>query len=273
MNSLDYYPLMGLFHSYETSSGYTVNVISNSTIQDFNYFESNKTVRMQISNMTAGQTFGFCRITIPHALMDNPNVVRIVIDNGKTKVLFENTTLYDNGTNRWIYFAYASSAHQITVQSDTTPPTISILSPQNKMYSVNNVTLTFTLSQYASWIAYSLDGKANVTITGNTTLTRLSGGSHTLKIYAEDPAGNTGASKTIQFTIKTQPIPTTWIIIWIITATIIAVIAAITATLTIYHTKTKKNQTTTPKLKFIDYSSSSTAHGLKKQHQSTFIVS
>jgi multisubunit Na+/H+ antiporter MnhC subunit len=232
---------MGLFHSYETSSGYVVNVISNSSIQDFNYFESNKTVRMEVSSMTADQTFGFCRVSIPHALMDNPNVVRIVIDNGKTKVLFENATLYDNGTCRWIYFAYASSAREITVQSDTTPPTISILSPQNKVYSVNNVNLTFTLSEYASWMAYSLDDKANVTITGNTTLTGLGGGSHTLKIYAEDPAGNTGASETIQFSItqKTHPIPTLWIITTII---IIVVIAAVAATLTIHHTKTKKTK-------------------------------
>lgn len=53
---------------------------------------------------------------------------------------------------------------------DATPPTISIISPENMTYSVNNVSLTFTISEPASWIGYSLDGQTNVTITGNTTL-------------------------------------------------------------------------------------------------------
>ncbi|UCG37183.1 MAG: right-handed parallel beta-helix repeat-containing protein, partial [Candidatus Bathyarchaeota archaeon] len=49
----DYYPLMGPFHGFNTSLGKSVNVISNSTIDSFRYFESNSTIRMHVSNMTA----------------------------------------------------------------------------------------------------------------------------------------------------------------------------------------------------------------------------
>ncbi len=97
---------------------------------------------------------------------------------------------------------------------ETTPPTISIVSPENKTYTVNNVSLTYTVSEAASWVGYSLDGQANVTIAGNTTLTGLSDGSHNLTVYANDTAGNTGASETIHFSIKTQqsePFPITWV--------------------------------------------------------------
>ena len=88
---------------------------------------------------------------------------------------------------------------------DTTPPTISIASPENKTYTVNNVSLTFTVNELTSWIGYSLDEQANVTITGNTTLTGLAEKPHTRIVYAKDIAGNTGASETIYFT--TIPLP------------------------------------------------------------------
>ena len=120
---------------------------------------------------------------------------------------------------------------------DTTPPTISIVSPENKTYTVNNVSLTFTLSEPTSWIGYSLDGQANVTIAGNTTLSGLSDGAHSLIVYAKDTAGNTGASEIIYFSIKTQQselFPTTWI------AAAIAIIAAVGAALLVYFAKVKK---------------------------------
>jgi N-acetylneuraminic acid mutarotase len=82
-----------------------------------------------------------------------------------------------------------------------TPPTISIISPENKTYTTNNVSLTFTLSKTTSWIGYSLIGQENVTIAGNTTLTGLPDGSYSLLVYANDTAGSMGSSETVYFTI------------------------------------------------------------------------
>jgi len=112
-NNADHYPLIGRFHSFNTSLGYYVNVISNSTIEDFQYFKSNSTIRMHVSNITAAQTFGFCKVCIPKGLMPPPYVV--IIDEGLTEVLHLNETIYDNGTHIWIYFAYEHSTHKVAI--------------------------------------------------------------------------------------------------------------------------------------------------------------
>lgn len=82
---------------------------------------------------------------------------------------------------------------------DTTPPTISIVSPENKTYSGKDIPLTFSVSEPASWIGYSLDAQANVTITGNITLQDVPDGSHHLIVYANDTSSNMGASCIVYF--------------------------------------------------------------------------
>ena len=92
---------------------------------------------------------------------------------------------------------------------DTTPPTISIISPENKTYAVSDVPLTFTVNESTSWIGYSLDGQSNVTITGNTTLPGLSDGTYSLVVYAKDLIGNEGSSEMVYFTIQSPVIDAT----------------------------------------------------------------
>lgn len=117
---------------------------------------------------------------------------------------------------------------------DIRSPIISVISPENKTYAVNDVYLTFTVSEPTSWVGYSLDGQTNVTIYGNITLTGLPDGKHNLIVYAMDTAGNTGSSETIYFSIKTQrsePFP----LLWVAAAT-----ATIGAALVFYFAKIKK---------------------------------
>ena len=114
VDNTDHYPLMGMFNSFNTSLGKHVNVISNSTIDNFEYFVSNRTMKLYVSNMTEDQTYGFCRVCIPHTLMDETNI-SVVIDDGVTTVLHANYNIYDNGTHRWIYFAYEHSTHKIDI--------------------------------------------------------------------------------------------------------------------------------------------------------------
>jgi len=103
--------------------------------------------------------------------------------------------------------------------------------------------LSFTVDETTSWMGYSLDSQANVTNTGNTTLSGLSDGSHSLIVYAKDTAGNTGASEMVYFSIETQkaePFPT-----WIVAP--IVIIAVVGAALLVYFAKVKK---TTEKVKW-----------------------
>jgi parallel beta-helix repeat protein len=202
-DNYDRYPLMGMFSRFDIPLDYNVNVISNSTIEGFECFESNSTIKIYVSNMTATQTFGFCRMCIPKSLMSPPYTV--MIDRGLTEILYFNDQVHDNSTHRWIYFAYEHSIREILIQGDITPPTIYTLSPENETYSLDDVPLTFTVDEAPCWMGYGLDGQANVTITGNTTLTNLADGSHCVVVYANDTAGNMGASSTVCFTVDTTP--------------------------------------------------------------------
>jgi hypothetical protein len=89
-------------------------------------------------------------------------------------------------------------------------PSVSVLSLVNKTYDLSDVPLDFTVSEPVSQMAYSLDGKENISISGNTTLTGLANGDHNLTIYAEDETGNIGVSETIYFSVEMpEPFPTT----------------------------------------------------------------
>jgi parallel beta-helix repeat protein len=110
-NNTDHYPLMGPFHSFNTTLGKYVNVISNSTINSFRYFASNSTIIMHVSNVTASQTRGFCRISIPYEVMSEP--FNVTIDGANPT--YWNYTLYDNGTHRWIYFEYEHTTREIVI--------------------------------------------------------------------------------------------------------------------------------------------------------------
>ncbi len=88
---------------------------------------------------------------------------------------------------------------------DVNPPKITILSTTKyigNQYKTPNIRLIFKLNEEVVWIGYSIDAHTNVTISGNTTLTDLSSGFHTLRVYARDAAGNVGASTLIEFMIE-----------------------------------------------------------------------
>ncbi len=198
-NNADKHPLMGMFSDFNTTLEYHVQTICNSTISDFQF--NGTAICFNVSGENG--TVGFCRICIPTALMNDTYKVFV---NG-TEVPY---TLLpcSNNTHSYLYFTYNHSTREVVIVSelpDTTPPTISIASPENKTYLVNDVLLNFTVSESTSWIGYSLDGQTNVTIAGNITLSDLSEGSHHIVVYANDTVGNVGASSTVYFTIDTMP--------------------------------------------------------------------
>jgi hypothetical protein len=104
-------------------------------------------------------------------------------------------------------FIWDNSTVYFTVD-DGHPPVISALSLENKTYSQNALSLNFTTDEPTSWMGYCLDGETNVRVAGNTTLTGLSDGSHSIIVYAKDKAGNVGTSEIVFFTVDTQkPFP------------------------------------------------------------------
>ncbi len=87
---------------------------------------------------------------------------------------------------------------------DKKAPVIEVFSPNPDTTVVTReVLLNFTVNEAASETEYSLDGAANVTITGNATvpLSGLANGDHNIRVYATDLAGNE-AAKTVHFTLE-----------------------------------------------------------------------
>jgi N-acetylneuraminic acid mutarotase len=77
----------------------------------------------------------------------------------------------------------------------TVPPEITVFLTEK--VSSDNVSLIFSVNQPTTWIGYSLDGQANVTVTGNITLTGLSNGLHNMTIYAKDSFGNFASENSV----------------------------------------------------------------------------
>jgi hypothetical protein len=94
---------------------------------------------------------------------------------------------------------------------------ISIISPENTTYSINEIPLIFEygkenpqLAGTVSWIGYSLDNKEPTTVTSNTTLSGLTLGSHSIIVYANDSFGTMEHSATVNFTVISQSTLSPW---------------------------------------------------------------
>jgi hypothetical protein len=112
-----------------------------------------------------------------------------------------------------VYFAIKSNDGSKLAPNDSTPPTIALLSIENKTYEPSDLPLNFTVNEPVSEIKFSLDGEENVTVFGNVTLAYLLNGEHNVTVYAIDEAGNAGYSETVVFTVaKQEPFPTTLVI-------------------------------------------------------------
>lgn len=155
--------------------------------------------------------------------------------------------------NVTIYWGYdemnegAAYSNLLTVSFNVkTPLAVAVLSLENASYT-GDVPLTFTVNKPFSKAAYSLDGQANVTISGNTTLTGLPNGSHSVTVYATDAYDSTGASKTVAFTVaektETEPRPESFPNGWL-AAGIVASAVVICLGLLAFYARTKKKNST-----------------------------
>ena len=87
----------------------------------------------------------------------------------------------------------------------TVLPKFTVLSPENKTYASNNVSIILSVNRPINWIGSSLNDKKNVTLTGDTILSELLDGEYKLIIYINDTFGNEVGSNTIQFKVDTKP--------------------------------------------------------------------
>jgi hypothetical protein len=180
------------------------------------YFTVNTTGQAQISILSPqNEIYSFNKdIPVEFVVNRTASIVSMgyTLDEQSNVTIPRNTTLYgpisDGIHTLRIYSIFSDIlpvASTINFTVDTTPPNVTILSLQNKMYNSSNVPLVFNVNETTSLITYILDGKV-YTINGNTTLTILQDGDHKFTAYATDEAGNAGVSETIDFNVQV-PIP------------------------------------------------------------------
>jgi parallel beta-helix repeat protein len=112
--NMDHYPLLGCFYNlspYSEGDLAHVAVITNSTLFRWTLDNSSHLIRLTVNGSDG--TFGFCRIHVPHALVEPE--ISVIIDGGLPEVLYPNYSIRDDGSCRWIYFAYQHSSHEISV--------------------------------------------------------------------------------------------------------------------------------------------------------------
>jgi hypothetical protein len=183
-------------------------------------------ISVDIANISEGtQSITVYSLAMCEYETSRENVSRL---NTPTSILlFKYLYIYSN-----FYRIAGSSSINLTID---TLPKVSVVSPINQIYNDSSVSLVSAVDKPINWTGYSLDGRQNVTITGNTTLSGLSSGLHNLTIYAQDAFGSIGASEKVSFTVALSPFPT---------ATFIAVsgAVAVVAGLLIYLKKIKSSK-------------------------------
>lgn len=111
-DNFDSYPLMGFFSSFKAEKQgetYPIYVISDSKVSSVSYDPSTPLISLHISG--EAETSRFCRMLIPHALLEEPYMVSI---NGQEPIYVG--CLHSNGTHSWIYFRYVSQEDVAQVQ-------------------------------------------------------------------------------------------------------------------------------------------------------------
>jgi len=149
-------------------------------------------------------------VDIYYSLDGGPNITLSINTYETSSGIFGKGTL-DNLTDGYhTVEAYSTDTQgniisdSVTFRVDATAPKIANLSVKNT--DSGDRLLSFNVDETARWVGYSLDNQANVTVTGDVVLGDLPFGSHNVTVYANDTAGNMGASETFFFTV--EPFPT-----------------------------------------------------------------
>jgi hypothetical protein len=123
-----------------------------------------------------------------------------------------------------------SSSVEFTINTQYRYPEVLILSPQNKTYTTTEVPLTWTCDEQIVSADYILDPTlyGSKTLPGNTTLTGLSNGTHTITVYVFTERGQAN-SQTVHFTVspetqlQPEPFPTALVVASVVLVAVIGI--------------------------------------------------
>ena len=106
-NNTDHFPLMGAFSDFNVAQGVDVQIVSNSTVSDFQF--NGTAILFNVSGVNG--TTGFCNVCVPTALLNGGTLTVLV--NG-TQVQYSLLPI-SNSSNSYLYFTYGHSTEQIII--------------------------------------------------------------------------------------------------------------------------------------------------------------
>jgi parallel beta-helix repeat protein len=114
-NNTDNHPLMGTFSDFNVAEGVDVQVVSNSTVSDFEF--NGTAIFFNVSG--ANGTTGFCNVCVPTTLLNGTLTVFV---NG-TQVQYS-LLPSSNSTQTYLYFIYGHSTEQVIIMPEFPEPLI-----------------------------------------------------------------------------------------------------------------------------------------------------
>jgi parallel beta-helix repeat protein len=117
-NNTDHYPLMGTFYNFSVNLSvppFNVTVISNSTITGFAYgipLEIPERVFISFSVTGKQGSTGFCRVSIPGALMHGTHAFQVFVND--TEIPYSLLPC-SNATVSYLYFTYKQSTERVII--------------------------------------------------------------------------------------------------------------------------------------------------------------
>jgi parallel beta-helix repeat protein len=122
-SNIDRYPLMAPFKSFNVSwnsQTYSVDTVSNSTLSNFSFNATTKTLRFDFTGTNG--TWGFCRIAIPLSLMSCTNLKDWTVTVNGTQILPPNLNVTTDANYTYIYFTYYHSTETVKITSINAVP-------------------------------------------------------------------------------------------------------------------------------------------------------
>ena len=223
--------------------------VTQSFYQTVTYVNYSVNINGYATGGTPPYTYQWYMSLIPQELFDSPFYPNTMLDEFRYRVKIQDATSPTLNFTQSTLGVYSlrfevfdvegnqgtGGSWAVVLPSLPAPPNIEITSLENVTYGSGNVSLNFTASQTLStasptmrtysmysnviqWIGYSLDGKANgtvseaeplvgLTVNENLTLSGLRSGLHSITVYAKDTFGNVGASEPVSFLVVNENEP------------------------------------------------------------------
>jgi hypothetical protein len=158
--------------------------------------------RMKFFKIDASANFEWSK---PYGIvLDSPSSI-LALDDGAFVV----TGAHLEGVPTWkydstVYKSWVLLAKTSPLATGFAAQEISVVSPQNKTYTQNNLTLQVAINDDSSLAGYSLDSQPIVSFNQNTSIAGLNVGTHSLTVFATNQNETTTASAAVYFTVIQQ---------------------------------------------------------------------